>query len=566
MPISRKDAKHAKKNFFACFGFFAPLREIPRSGLVLLLVSVALADPASRLVKEARRAEKRGDDLQAYALLSRAAELRPRDPRYHAQAEGLRVRAAQSLTALGRLQDALALDPGNSYLKSRIEAQEGDDGDEDEEAAAPPSEAEIVEAQQAAEPVELKPRAGSQSFDLRGDGRAIYEQMMRAYGLDVVFDADFTAGPPFRFQIENVSFRQALHALMAVTGTFLVPIHERVALAAKDTQQKRTELEPMMAALLPIPEAISMEEINEVARSVQQVLDIKRLAVDSVRRQVLVRDTVTRVHLAKALYKELARRRSEVLLDIDLVSASRSTMTNLGFNGPANFSAVNRQPGSINIGGGASLFGIQVASSTMEANWVRSEAQLLTSFRLRASDALPATMHIGDKYPIVNALFSPIVATPQIQSLQKSGQLIQPFPSFTFEDLGLVFKVTPRIHDRHEISLTIEAQFRVLTGSSLNGLPIISDRKFSSAVRLKEGETSIIAGLAQIQASRSDSGLGPLIQIPVIGRLLAHNSWQFDQNELLLTITPHLMTLPPAEQAPQHSFYWGSESRPAPPI
>ncbi len=523
--------------------------------LVLSLAATAWADGAGQLARQARRAERQGDDLKAYTLYTRAAGLRPQQEKYRLEALRLQVRAAQSLAAQDRLDEALALDPGNPFLQARRSPPQTT-------APEPPTSAELREAEQAAEPIELKPKPGAHSFHLKADARSLWEQVARAYGLDVVFDADFTAGSQLPFYLENAEMRDAFHALMALTGTFLAPIHERVALVAKDTQQKRNELEPMMATLLPIPQVISPEEANEVGRAVQQALDIKRLAVDAVRRQVYLRDTVTKTRMARLLYADLSRRRGEVMIEIELISVSKSSLANLGLTLPTTFPVAPGSSGLATAGGGQTIFGVQVANPQFEADRTRSDTQLLTSFRIRATDGLPASMHIGDKYPIVNALFSPIVITGQIQDLQNSGQYRQPFPSFTFEDLGLVLKVTPRIHDREEVSLTIEAEFRLLTGASLNGIPVISDRKFNSAVRLKEGETSIVSGLAVAQSTRTQNGVAGLSDLPFMGWLWRQNAYQVDQNELLITITPRLTMLPPAEQAPPLEFYFGSETRP----
>ena len=82
----------------------------------------------------------------------------------------------------------------------------------------------------------------------------------------------------------------------------------------------------------------------------------------------------------------------------------------------------------------------------------------------------------------------------------------------------------------------------------------------------QEGESSIVSGLAVVQVSRTVSGVAGLSEIPLIGRLFRHNSWQTDQNELLITITPRLTSLPPAEQFPPQTLGWGTESRPVSPI
>jgi len=216
----------------------------------------------------------------------------------------------------------------------------------------------------------------------------------------------------------------------------------------------------------------------------------------------------------------------------------------------------------VGLGGGDTLLGVRIGGGGFQADASRTDSRLLSRFQLRATDGLAASLHVGDRYPIVNAIFSPIAYTDEIRDLERQGQLRPPFPSFTYEDLGLVMKVTPRVHDRDEISLTIEAEFRILTGASLNGLPVISSRKFSSAVRLREGESSVVSGLAVLQRSQSRSGLWPLAHIPLLGRVLSRNTWQADQSDLLVSITPRLTILPPGEQFRARSFHTGTDARP----
>ena len=566
--------------------------------LALVLATAASADTASTLFKQGLRAEKQGKDLEAFALVARASGMKPQQPKYRAEMERLRLRAAQSLASMGKFDEAAGLDPDNAYFQARLNAQIADEdtgaGEDQQEPLEPPTAAEIQRAEMARGPIRIKAALERHNFDLSGTSRTLYEKIFQAYGIAVVFDPDFPTGATIRFRLDNAGFVDAVRALMALTSTFVAPLNETMMLVVTDNQQKRAELEPVMAVLIPLPQAISIEEANEVAHAVQQALDIRRLAVDTARRLVYVRDTVSRVFLAQALYEQLARHPGEVMIDIELVSTSHSDLTNLGAILPNSFPitylgvAPNTPPVSsvqdnLTLPGRrrqsstntpvpprntlpTTRFGLQIADSAVEADWSRSHAQLLSSFRLRSTDGLPATMHIGDKYPIVNTTFSPILQTSQISQLQQAGQYQQPFPSITFEDLGLQLKVTPKVHDGREVSLTIEAEFKLLTGASQNGVPVISSRKFSSSVRLSEGQSSLVFGLAEMKKSRTTGGIFGLGNIPFLGRLFRKDSWQTDQDELLLSITPRILSLPPGEQGPQHAYFSGTESRMVPPI
>ena len=214
-------------------------------------------------------------------------------------------------------------------------------------------------------------------------------------------------------------------------------------------------------------------------------------------------------------------------------------------------------------GGGDSRFALQIGNADFQADRTRSEARLVSRFRLRAAEGLPASLHVGDRYPIVTARFSSIVSAAELQNLQPGGQFREPVPAFNFEDLGIVLKVTPRVHDDHEVSLAVEAEFRVLTGVSFNDLPVISTRRINSTVRLREGEAGMISGIELAQTSRSWGGTWPFSHLPLLGRLLRGNSRQRDESDLLLTIRPRLVREGPANQFPSRTYYTGTEGRPA---
>jgi general secretion pathway protein D len=260
------------------------------------------------------------------------------------------------------------------------------------------------------------------------------------------------------------------------------------------------------------------------------------------------------------------------MLEVELLNVSQSTLSHLGLTVPTQIpvtalSAIgNAAPPQLSgpyatFGGGDSRFGIQIGNAGLQADWNQSDTRLLSSFRLRALEGLPASLHIGDRYPILTSRYSPIVLTDEIRKAQQQGPLLAPFPSFNFEDLGLVLKVTPRLHGDDEVSLALETEFRVLSGTSLNDLPIIASRRFNCTVRLREGEAGLVSGMAVAQVSRSWSGLWPFSRIPLLGRLLRANTSQRDQSELLLVIRPRLTRASPASQFPSRAYYTGTEGR-----
>src|SRR5258708_23528212 len=97
-----------------------------------------------------------------------------------------------------------------------------------------------------------------------------------------------------------------------------------------------------------------------------------------------------------------------------------------------------------------------------------------------------------------------------------TGRVFTPPPAINFEDLGLTLKITPHIHGVDEVSLDIDAEFKLLGAGAVDGIPIISNRKYESKVRLVTGEWAVLAGLMTGSDARTITGIPILSAIPFL--------------------------------------------------
>jgi hypothetical protein len=147
-------------------------------------------------------------------------------------------------------------------------------------AAAPPDVAGALTEQDLEDLLRLKPPprlqvvAGRKTLELKGDARTLFEQTARAFGLDCVFDYEYQPGPTLRIRLEETDYREALHQLELATGSFVVPVSERLFLVAKDSPQKRAQVEPTVAVAIRIPDPATVQEAQELARTIQQAMEV----------------------------------------------------------------------------------------------------------------------------------------------------------------------------------------------------------------------------------------------------------------------------------------------------
>ncbi len=509
--------------------------------LFLLCLGLAGSEPdAPRLYQEGRKAEKAGDVVRAYILYSQAVAFEPYNAEYFRRRELMRVASA---------------------LSPEVSPSQGGPLAAPEIPVARP-------AREALPPPELKAKPGRMDLELNADPRSLFTQVAAAFGLECAFDPDYQSSGSIRLRLDDVDYREAIRAVEAATGSFALPLTERKILVARDTPQKRSDLEPVVSVEIPISIAVSPQDAQELMRGVQQTLGLVRVAYDSPHSMILVRDRLSRVRAAQEMIARLVQQPALVALEVEFLEASSTKSSKYGVSLPTLFPLSNlggfwnsmAAPAtgfarSLAFGGGQTLFGIGLANAQAFAQASQSSGHTLFHAEIRSVDGQKASLHVGDRQPILTAKFL---------NSGSSSQFTFP-PSVNFEDLGLVLDLTPRVSGSGDVNLTLDVEFKALTGQVIDEIPVIANRKLQAEVRLRNGEWAILAGLMNSSQARTISGLAGFSRIPVIGPLFRQSTQDQPTDQLLVVLKPTVL-VPPRSEGANVAVGLGSEPRPRIPL
>lgn len=510
--------------------------------VLLVAILAGGADNAALLFQQAQKAERAGQITRAYLLYAEAAAADPKNLVYWERAQALRPMASL-LKETQPLPKDLAPEKVDRTLFGSISDQDLD------------------QARKPLPPATLEATPGRQDFDLRGDSKSLWEKIAAAFHLMVIFDTAYQPVPALRLQLDSADYRDALRSLEAATNSFLTPVSNRLIFVANDTTAKRTEFEGTAAVVVPFPETMSVQELQEIATGVRGTLDMTRVMVDTQLHLIMVRDRVTKVRLAEKLLRDLLRPRAQVAIEVEIMTTDQSSALSYGLSLPTSLSLVNFSNKAnllytipsgfanfMTFGAGASLIGFGATSAQLFANVSKSSASTVLRSEIVALDGQPSTLHVGDKYPLVSNAY--------IGNTSGGGTVYTPPPTFTFEDLGLVLKVTPHIHGTDDVTLDVDAEFKLLGATSVDGIPIIASTKYESKTRVMTGEWAVLAGLMTSSEARSITGIPILSRIP----LLRSNNINTDYGQTLIVLKPHLLILPPSE-SPTWRAWCGTETK-----
>ncbi|MGC1544180.1 MAG: FG-GAP-like repeat-containing protein, partial [Candidatus Acidiferrales bacterium] len=389
--------------------------------------------------KQGLKLEDQGDWQAAYDAYSDAVDWDPSNRDYlvrQAVAKGhvvqMKVDLAERDAVSGRLTSALhamrqarEMDPSNRTIRERLIELEALD---------PMRARQIVSQPELAPEVHLQHRAGTQTFQLRGQTQGAYQEVAQRFGVEVAFDVDLR-NVPVRLDLKDADFVTVMRVLGEETGTFWRPLTKHLFFVAQDTQQKRKDYDVSILRTVLLSASETPEQMTELSRMVREVAGITRTDLDTKSHTLTMRASPQAIAVATGIIDDLEQPPAELILEIEVLEVNRSRDRDLGITGPQTatiYSIPSNSAQLIAEGGATALNGLleQVFGSSSAIPPVfafgggkttflgtlpgaaASFSDLLSTVRagrrvlLRAEDGQPASFFVGERYPVSLAQYS----------------------------------------------------------------------------------------------------------------------------------------------------------------
>jgi general secretion pathway protein D len=490
------------------------------------------------------------------------------------------------------LAEALALDPRNPEVSQHI--------DDLASLAAPTQPSDSLTAT-FAPAIELTPKSGKQSFHFKSTEQEVLRRVIEAYGLGMVADASL-ASQVIRFDADDVDYAQAAHLLNLVTNSFMVPLDPVRVLVVKESKENHEKYDRLSLETLRLP-GLTATEFSDMSNLAKNVLGIQQAAAQPEAGTLTIRAPIGSLLALNRTLADLLDGKSEVLLDVKIYEVENTRTRLVGvqlpqtttvFNVPSELNSIISSNSSLvqqiiasglasagdyaaiaailiasgevsssilstpfaTFGNGLTLTGISAGGITGNLSLNAADTRSLDQVQIRLDDNAEGTVRSGTRYPITTSSYSSIasssVSIPGITSAGLSSVLsglgisasslssFAPIPQVQYQDLGLTFKVTPRIERNDDVVLKLDLKIQALQGASLNGLPVLTNRNYTADIHLVNGASALVVGNLSRQESNAVSGTPGLTELPGFAAL-SSTTKEFDVSNLAILITPHIV-------------------------
>ena len=547
------------------------MRRLTKVTALVLAIALLTGCAAGRAFRRGEGRARVGDWDAAVTYYRTAVQADPGRAEYRIALERAMLNAsrvhfdnARALEAKDQLDAALLeyrrtveFDPGNTQALDRVVQLERMIRDRIEASRPKPAIAQLREQARQTSVTPLLNPASRAPLDIRftqASLRDILTFISNATGINVIYDASFN-DRQVTVQLTG-SIEQALNTLLSSNALFYTVLDERTIVVAQDSAPNRLKYERQVALTIPLSYVDATElsaMLTAITRTTTGVTIPPVIVPNKTNNSITVRATEPVVAVIRELVLTNDKPRAEITLDVEILEVSRSRTKELGLNLSLNqiggvFSpeklppatgTTDTQPFNVNtVSQGISTADFYLTVPQAIVKFLQSDVntRFLAQTQLRGSEGAQLSLKVGADEPYLTTSFSPIAG---------GGANVNPLSSYTFRTVGISVQATPRlITDEGDILLELIMSNDTLGPARLVGgqlAPSFPTRSVTTKLRLRDGESHLLAGLLQDDERRSMTGFPGIANIPILKNIFSASDDIIAQSDIVMLLTPRII-------------------------
>jgi general secretion pathway protein D len=370
--------------------------------------------------------------------------------------------------------------------------------------------------------------------------KVVFEALSRATGVNFILDKDIKPEMKASVFIKKMPIEDAIDMVLTSNGLQKKVLSPNSLLVYPATQQKNKDYQDLLIRNF----YFANTSAKQCADMLRTILKIRDVYVDERLNMLVLRDRPEVLALAEKMIKAQDIADPEVMLEIEVMEITRGKLTDLGIIYPNSLTVLN-SPLTLEALKSLKSSDIGVSPNpSLRFRTTDTDLNLLSNPRIRVKNNEKAKVLVGNKVPVITTNTTANVGLSE---------------SVSYVDVGLKLEVEPRIMLDDFVSIKVNLEVSSLgeavTLSNNSRVFNIGTRNASTILRLKHGETQILAGLIQDSERKNADKVPFLGEIPILGRLFSRHNDEKQKTEIVLAITPKVIsnvTLPEAT----FSEYW----------
>jgi general secretion pathway protein D len=585
--------------------------------MIVALALVAGGCASARAFRQGNTAMRAGDWDQAVAFYRTAAQGSPDNPNYKIALERAMLAAsrahfdrAKEFESQGQLEAAqseyrLASEYDASNRQAAAKVAEIDQTIRRRiEAARPRPEIEMLRerARAASAPPVLNP----QSRELlefhfnQAQLRDVLDAIGANAGINISYDTGVQVDRPVTVNLEGVTLEQGLNQLMTMNGLSYKVLNERSILVFQDTQQKHAQFDDQVIQTFYLAHA----DVNEMSQLLSTIIRMPQLGVPPMIQvnksgnTIVVRGSTQIVRIIEKVIEQNDKPRAEIVIDVEILEVNRSRAKQYGLNltqyalgtifspevspssttttAPTTGTTPGTTPGTtttntgrstpptavespppfnfntISRGVSTSDFYLAVPAGIIRALESDTNSKLIAKPQLRGAEGTKLSLRLGDRIPVIQTSYTPLAT---------GGAGVNPLSSYTYQDIGVNIDMTPTVTVDGDIVLDLTLDNSSLGPSiSVAGInvPSFGQRTVTTRLRLRDGESNLLAGLLREDERQSLTGFPGAIHVPLLKQLFSANDNTVQQTDIVMLLTPHIIRTRGITEQDLRPIYIGS--------